>query len=144
MTKNKEARPIYLPRILLDVLERRWQEHLERYPVCSLVFHHDGRWIVNYFPVWHKAGREAGLVGKILHDFRRTAVRNLVRAGIPERVAMQICGHKTRAVFERYNSVSESDLREAARRLEARRTPPTTTLSTTQSPLPSENTPVTH
>ena len=68
---------------------------------------------MNYDKRWRGACQAAGLPGKIVHDFRRTAVRNMVRAGIPERVSMQIAEYKTFSIFGRYHLVSHRDLKEA-------------------------------
>jgi integrase len=121
-TKNGEGRTFPMTRELREVLEqqRTITENLQRQlkVVCPRVFHRSGRPIKSFRVAFRSACVEAGCPGRVLHDFRRTAVRNLVRAGIPERVAMQMTGHKTRSVFERYNIVSVGDLREAARRLD--------------------------
>ena len=98
----------------------QWQEQMSRYPDCPLVFHPQGERIKDLRGSWSRACKDAKLADKIPHDFGRTAVRNLVRGGVPERVAMMITGHKTRDVFERYNIVSAGDLEEAAKRIDER------------------------
>jgi len=117
-TKNKQARAIFLAGELLDLVQRQRETRDRLYPECPWVFFHNGRQVKSFRRSWATACRKVGVVGKILHDFRRSAVRNMVRAGIPERVAMDLSGHKTRSVFERYNIVSEGDRLEAANRLD--------------------------
>ena len=122
-TKNDDGRQFPLTQELRELLKRQKDHTLrfqrERGKVIPSVFHRQGRPIGDFRKAWRTACKKAGLPGRIPHDFRRTAVRNLVRAGIPERVAMQMTGHKTRSVFERYNIVSEGDLDAAAKRLDA-------------------------
>ncbi len=121
MTKNDEGREFFFTEELRSLLEEqraKADELKRRGIICPLVFHRDGKPIKAFRRSWKTACRLAGLPGRIPHDFRRSAVRNLVRAGISETVAMKMTGHKTRSVFERYNIVSEGDLREASRKLD--------------------------
>ena len=88
------------------------------------VFHREGRPIKSFRGVWRAACEAAGVPGRIFHDFRRTAVRNLERAGVPRSVAMQMVGHKTEAIYRRYAIVNDADLRAAAAKLAAVSDPP--------------------
>ena len=127
-TKNEEARTfpfgVYpaLGRILAEQRARvdALQRDLEA--VIPWIFPRaDGRQLGSFVKAWKAACKKAGCPGKLVHDLRRTAIRNLVRAGVNEKVAMTLTGHKTREVFDRYHIVSETDLAEAVKKLVQRR-----------------------
>jgi len=134
-SKNDEARVIGLDGELLELLVEQWEKRkVVQIPghspslLCPLVFHRNGKKLKDIRDVWHNACIAAGLgrmvevdgnkqyEGKLFHDFRRTACRDMIRSNTPEKVAMQISGHKTRSVFDRYHIVCTKDTKEAARR----------------------------
>jgi integrase len=132
-SKNGEGRQFPLIPRLRAALERQAEVRrgLERRlsrVIPPVFFRTAGRFVGQRIRIPNKAFTQAceaaDLDGRIIHDFRRTAVRNLVRAGVPEKVAMELTGHKTRAVFDRYAIVNESMLREAGDKLAAAQAKP--------------------
>jgi len=125
-SKNKRPRFLALTGELLAVIQRA---QVHRRLDCRFVFHNDGQPVANFRKSWWKACIAAGLgrfeevdgkktyVGLIVHDLRRTAVRNMVRAGISEKTAMERSGHRTRAIFDRYDITSEKDQCDASEKL---------------------------
>jgi integrase len=109
-SKNRTARTVPLVGELAELMERR---RLKMSPKTSLIFHHDGQRIGNYRVAWATACKRAGCPGRLVHDLRRTAVRDMVRSGTPQSVAMSISGHRTNAMFLRYNITSDADQRKA-------------------------------
>ena len=97
-------------------LPRPWRDG-GRDPDSPLVFHRDGIPIRRWRTAWRTACQAAGVPTRFLHDCRRTAARNLIRASVPERVAMLLTSHKSRAIFDRYNIIHEQELLEAGDQL---------------------------
>lgn len=117
MCRQRQAN---LFKIILSRETRIAQLRLLDYPYCPWVCHYRGKRLLRIPKrAWQTACERVGLKERLFHDLRRTAVRNMSRSGIPERVAMGISGHTTRSVFDRYNIVSQSDLWAAKERLEA-------------------------
>ena len=128
-SKSGEPRSVPLDETLWPIIERRWaareyEWRLGESALSAYVFHRQGKPLGNFFRAWTAACKAAGVSGKLFHDLRRTAVRDMIRAGVPQAVAKKISGHETDSVFERYNIVSEEDKLDALRRrrsyLEAR------------------------
>src|SRR5262245_27329056 len=115
-SKTRVGRVLPISAPLRAVLDRRAQQ---RPPRTSRVFLRDGVPVRVWRTALRDACRQANVPHRMLHDCRRTAARNLIRAGVPERIAMLLTGHKTRAVFDRYNIVTEQELLAAGERLAA-------------------------
>jgi integrase len=120
-SKNGTGRTLALEGELWTIIQRRTTERVvtndDAPPIISpLVFHHNGQPIVDFKKAWASACEKAKVGKRLFHDLRRTAIRNMVRAGVAESIAMKISGHKTRSVFDRYNIVDERDLRDAMKR----------------------------
>jgi integrase len=125
-TKTGEGRLFPFTAELRALLEWRRAVTREREQTLGRAIPHvfsrpSGEPIGSFNKAWATACRGAGIPGRVLHDFRRTAVRNLLRAGVPERVAMQLVGWRSRQMLDRYHIVSAADLVEAARKLDALR-----------------------
>jgi integrase len=125
-TKNRDGRLVYLTpelrALVAQQLERVDRLARQTGRIIPWVFPHlrgrrRGERRRGFRRAWATACVKAGVPGRLLHDFRRSAVRNMERAGVPRSVAMKLTGHKTESVYRRYAIVSEADLQEASRRL---------------------------
>ena len=115
--QTKGKRPRTLP-IYGEMDWWLWRQKNDAIPDCPWVFHWRGGKVGAHLDGWHEACERAGLTGLLFHDLRRAAVRNMKRAGISDNVAMAISGHRTNAIFRRYDIVDENDLGDAGKSLE--------------------------
>jgi len=140
-TKNEDARTVYLDEELRAVFDRQWTKRKNISNLTPYVFTNRNGFdkIRNFRGSWKKAREDAMIGERLFHDFRRTAIRNMIRSGIPERVAMMVSGHKTRSVFDRYNIVNDSDLRLASQKQEAYLQAQMDTISDTILPFSNKN-----
>ena len=122
-TKSKRARTFpfkHYPALKAVIeVQREYAEQWEYRTgkIVTHVFTNKGKPIKDYDCAWRSACRRAGLGGRTMHDNRRSAVRNMIRAGIPKHTAMKLSGHLTSHVFDRYDIVDHQDLEDATAKL---------------------------
>ncbi len=118
-SKNGRRRVLPLEAELWDVIQRRRAARAYESPagpaLSAFVFHRAGKRLGDWRKTWATTCDAVGVPGLVFHDFRRSAVRNFIRSGVPQVVAMEITGHVTRAVFDRYNITTTDEAREAIR-----------------------------
>jgi integrase len=122
-SKNGEGRNFPLTPRLRAILEHQLEQtralEVATGTIVPWLFHRGGRQIKTFYIAWDRACEEAGVPSKLLHDFRRSAIRNLERAGISRSAAMAMVGHKTQSIYSRYAIADERTLKEAAEKLAA-------------------------
>ncbi len=120
---SKNGKPYYVPIIgeLTQLIERRKEARSVKTDsgviLSSLVFHRDGEATAEFRKSWATACKLAGCGGRLFHDLRRSAARNLIRSGVTKDVAKQVGGWKTDSMFTRYNVTAEEDLRDAMQKV---------------------------
>jgi len=114
---SKNGKPYFVPIVaeLTQLIERRKEARTVEKPegivITNLVFHRGGEAVLEFRKAWAAACRKAGCPGTIVHDMRRSAARNLIRAGVDKDTVKMIGGWKTDSMLTRYNVVGEGDLR---------------------------------
>lgn len=127
-TKNDEPRSVpILDGDMHDLLVAAKRERDEKWPNSPWLFSRQGERIIDFRWAWDEACKRAGVPDLNFHDLRRTAVRNMRRAGIPQVIRMKISGHKTDSMERRYNIVDSEDLQMAKELLQNRRRTPENT-----------------
>jgi integrase len=115
-TKNGEGRTVALTEECRQIVT---ELRKGKQPEDRLFTWENGEPVKDFRETWDKITEAAGVPGLLFHDLRRSAVRNMVRRGVPQKTARTISGHKTDSVFARYNIVSDADIRDAAYKIEA-------------------------
>ncbi|HEY5866143.1 MAG TPA: tyrosine-type recombinase/integrase [Candidatus Tectomicrobia bacterium] len=125
VSKNKDGWVLALIGEIGEIIQRR---HALRDKTAPYVFHRNGRQVKDFRKAWRTACRKADIPirdlqlgvkdSRVFHDLQRTTARNLNRAGVPDRIEMGLMGHKTRAMYDRYNIVDEEDIRRSMQQMD--------------------------